>query len=91
MAINYDRILSILKIDLQICVNHYDTLLQGFIMTAEEALAREGVDLSEETQEDEMLVEQYAAWLARKRKDNTSMSRMLRWQINNRIFQDKVK
>ncbi len=38
-----------------------------------------------------MLVEQYAAYLYRKRKDEkAAMPRMLRYMLNNRLFRQKA-
>ena len=70
-------ILTILKTDLQISVDAYDGLLNNFILLAKKNIETEGITLTESA-EDGMLVETYAAWLARKRKENVPMSRMLR-------------
>lgn len=83
-------ILTILKTDLQISVDAYDELLGKFITLAEAAIEREGITLTDSA-EDGMLVESYAAWLARKRKDNVPMSRMLRYMLNNRLLSEKMQ
>lgn len=83
-------ILTILKTDLQISVDAYDNLLTNYIKLAKKAIEMEGIILTESA-EDGMLVESYAAWLARKRKDNVPMSRMLRYMLNNRLLSQKMK
>ena len=41
--------------------------------------------------EDGMLIEMYAAFLFRKRRETElAMPRMLRWQLNNRLFSQKA-
>lgn len=83
-------ILTILKTDLQISVDAYDNLLENYIKLAKKAIETEGIILTESA-EDGMLVETYAAWLARKRKENVPMSRMLRYMLNNRLLSEKMK
>lgn len=83
-------ILTILKTDLQISVDAYDNLLENYIKLAKKAIETEGIILTESA-EDGILVESYAAWLARKRKDNVPMSRMLRYMLNNRLLSQKMK
>ena len=87
---NDERILALLKLDLQISVSAYDALLQNFIDLAKEAITIEGITLDPTSPADDALIESYAAWLARKRKENVSMPRMLSWQLNNRLFSEKV-
>lgn len=83
-------ILTILKTDLQISVDAYDDLLNNYILLAKKNIETEGITLTESA-EDGMLVETYAAWLARKRKENVPMSRMLRYMLNNRLLSEKMK
>lgn len=82
-------ILTILKTDLQISVDAYDDLLNNYILLAKKNIETEGITLTESA-EDGMLVETYAAWLARKRKENVPMSRMLRYMLNNRLLSEKM-
>ena len=82
-------ILTILKTDLQISVNAYDGLLTNYIELAKKNIEAEGITL-QDTADDGMLVEVYAAWLARKRKENVPMSRMLRYMLNNRLLSEKM-
>lgn len=83
------EILTLLKIDLQISATSLDTYLSTLIETARAFIAKEGVTLNDSA-EDGMLVEMYAAYLYRKRREtDTGMPRMLRWAMNNRLFGGK--
>lgn len=75
-----------------------ETELMWYIETAKEFITREGVNL-EDTIGDAMLITMYALWLYDKRKTTGSkytsyyiqnMPRMLRYNLNNRLFQQKV-
>lgn len=80
------EILTLLKIDLQISATSLDTYLSTLIETARAFIAKEGVTLNDSA-EDGMLVEMYAAYLYRKRREtDTGMPRMLRWALNNRLL-----
>lgn len=86
-----ENILEILKTDLQICASAYDKYLENIVSLAREAISDEGVNLDPESDKDEMLVEMYAAYLYRKRKDEKAvMPRMLRYMLNNRLFRQKA-
>ena len=63
--------------------------LQQAIGAAQSFIAREGIVLTDSV-EDGQLVEMYAAYLIRKRADDTGMPRMLRWALNNRLFSQKA-
>lgn len=79
-------ILTILKIDLQISTAALDGYLETLIETARGFIADEGITLNDSTP-DSMLVEMYAAYLYRKRREeNVQMPRYLRWALNNRLF-----
>lgn len=67
-----------------------DSYLLNLISAAKSFITREGVTLTSST-EDGMLVEMYAAYLYRRRREeNVAMPRMLRWALNNRIFSEKA-
>ena len=76
-------ILNFLKIDLQISAKAYDDFLENTITLAKAAIEREGITLQDNV-EDGMLIEMYAAYLYRKRKENGPMPRALRYALNNR-------
>ena len=81
--------LSLLKIDLQISTNKIDSYLGSMLDSAAAAIARENIKLSD-TEEDGMLIVQYAAYLYRKRREqDTAMPRYLRWMLNNRKISEE--
>lgn len=84
---NEETMLAMLKIDLGISATAYDTRLGQYIQTAKDEIRREGAILSADSISDCNLVIQYAAWMWRKRDTGEGMPRMLRWQLNNRIFE----
>ena len=98
---NQTDILEILKIDVQISTMAYDLYLGKLVNLAKESIEREGIVLNitggtevspEYEEEDAMLIEMYAAYLYRKRKeDNAPMPRMLRYALNNKLLQQKAQ
>lgn len=84
------EILVILKVDLGISSTALDQYLQLLIDSARAFIAEEGIVLDDSSSSDGTLVEMYAAYLYRKRREETaSMPRMLRWALNNRLFAQK--
>ena len=84
-------ILTALKVNLQISTSAMDTYLGQLITAARSYISREGITLTESV-EDGMLVEMYAAYLYRRRREeNVQMPRMLRWALNNRLFSQKAR
>lgn len=81
--------LAMLKIDLGITTTAYDDRLHQYLETAKAEIEREGVTLSAESAPDGNLVIQYAAWMWRRRDTGEGMPRMLRWQMNCRLFDMK--
>ena len=82
-------ILEILKIDLQVSSTALDPYLNKLIASAREYIATEGIHLTV-APGDGMLVEMYAAYLYRRRREeNVAMPRMLRWALNNRLMAEK--
>lgn len=77
--------LQMLKIDLGINKTAYDSRLTQYLATAKAEIEREGVKLTNSAP-DENLIVQYAAWMWRKRDTGEGIPRMIRWQINNRLF-----
>ena len=85
------EILAILKTDLQVSSPALDDYLSTLIASAKSYISTEGVILSD-TPDDGMLVEMYASYLYRKRREEgAQMPRMLRWALNNRIFSAKMR
>lgn len=102
-----ETILTMLKQGLEIITDYMDEEsksaknleLMQYIETAEVFIEREGIIL-EDTVSDQMLVSMYAMWLYDKRKTTGSkytsyyiqnMPRMLRYNLNNRLLQQKVR
>lgn len=85
-----EEILGILKIDLQISSQKYDEYLGHLIDLATRAIKEEGIILNNST-EDSMLVEMYAAYLYRKRREESAvMPRSLRYMLNNKLIAGKA-
>lgn len=82
--------LQMVKVDLGIKATAYNERLTQYIETSKSAIVREGVTLSDEV-EDIQLVAMYAGWLWRKRDTGEGMPRNLRWMLNNRIFSEKAR
>ena len=87
---NESTMLQMLKIDLGITTPAYDERLSQYLTSAKEAVIAEGISLDDSIVSDGNLVVMYAAWMWRKRDTNEGMPRMLRWQLNNRLFSEKV-
>lgn len=84
-----EQMLAMLKIDLGITATAYDERLAQYLKTAQDEIEREGAMLSPSDDiADANLVIQYAAWMWRKRDTGEGMPRMIRWQINNRLFSE---
>ena len=85
------EILTMLQVDLgELYPNEQRAAyLTQAISAAQAFITREGIALSDSI-EDGQLVEMYAAYLVRKRANDTGMPRMLRWALNNRLFSQKA-
>lgn len=93
-------LLAMLKNNLEILTTYMDenaveiinTELTQYIQASTAFIEREGITLNLEDISDCMLVVMYSAWLYEKRKDPTAqMPRMLRYNLNNRLFAEKVQ
>lgn len=85
-----EQLLAMLKVDLRINTNAYDTRLTQYINSAKEMIGTEGVTLDTTDLEDAQLVVMYARWLWRNRDSGEGMPKMLRWTLNNRLFSEKM-
>ena len=84
-----DERLILLKADLELMGSIKDAYLKHLLAVAEEEIAREGIRLTD-CVSDENLRIMYAAYLYRKRAaEITTMPRMLRWALNNRLMKQK--
>jgi len=85
-----ESILAILKIDLQVSSDKLDTYLEELIKASRDFIEKEGINLTDSSG-DNQLVEMYAAYLYRRRREeNAQMPRALRWALNNRLFAQKA-
>lgn len=84
-------LLQMLKIDLGITTTAYDERLQQYIISAQAEIERQGASLDVSSLGDAQLIVMYAAWMWRKRDDMVGMPRMLRYALNNRIFEEKTR
>lgn len=82
--------LAQLKVDLGITTDAYDNRLTQYLNAAAGQIAREGITLDSSKDDDALLQVMYAAWMWRRRDSGEGMPRMLRYQMNNRLFQEKV-
>lgn len=84
-------ILTMLKVNLGLTSTAYDQRLSMLIETAREEITREGITIAEQPEApDANLLVMYADWLWRKRDSGEGMPRMLRYALNNRLFQEKI-
>lgn len=83
--------LTALKIDLGLVTTAYDERLTQLLTVAQAKIEEEGATLDLTVEEDQQLVVMYASWMWRRRDDMGGMPRMLRWQLNNRIFSEKAR
>ena len=66
-----------------------DTYLQTLIASAKDYISTEGITLAD-SQSDGMLIEMYAAYLYRRRREeNVQLPRLLRLALNNLLFSVK--
>lgn len=84
--------LSLMKQGLLIGTDGYDTYLEHLLDAAKAYLIREGVSSLDETETGDLqLIVGYADYLYRQRNDASyQIPRWLRWNINNRIFSEKM-
>ena len=85
-------ILASLKIDLGILrTTAYDSRLTEIIKVSFDMITEQGATLDVTRAEDAQLVVMYSAWLWRRRDTGEGMPRMIRYQLNNRIFSEKLQ
>ncbi|MCM1273198.1 MAG: phage head-tail connector protein [Clostridium sp.] len=83
--------LTMLKIDLGISTSTYDERLTQYLKAAKIDIEREGITFPPDISiSDEQLIVMYAAWSWRKRATGEGMPRMLRYALNNRLFEQKA-
>lgn len=86
------ELLTMTKLNLEIPAANtlFDEYISNLIDAAKQMISREGIVLTESIEDDNLVV-MYAAYLYRKRAEDTpQMPRMLRYALNNRLFSQKV-
>ena len=92
-------LITMLKYNLEIITDYMDTeaelqketQLKQYIDSAISFIEREGITINYGNIGDLMLITMYSAYLYDKRMDGVSvMPRALRYNLNNRVFQEKV-
>ena len=85
------ELLKMTKSNLQIAGSTWDDYRAQLLTAAQGVIATQGITLDLEKIDDCNLVVMYASYLYRKRADdNPAMPRMLRYELNNRLFSQKV-
>lgn len=85
-----EALLTMLKVDLGITTSAYDARLLQYLENAQRQIEQEGVTVNTTDPLDGSLVVMYAAWMWRRRDSMEAMPRMLRYQLNNRLFAQKA-
>lgn len=86
-----DTVVELLAYDLQIINSDArETYLTALANTAKTQIEGRGITLDLTQTPDCILVAEYAAWLYRSRDSGTGMPEMLRIQLNNRQFHEKM-
>ena len=85
-----EQLLQMLKVDLGISTSAYDERLNQYLVSAEDAIRIEGIDLDVTATSDANMIVMYAAWLWKKRDTGEGIPRNLRWMMNNRLFSQKI-
>lgn len=83
-----ESLLPLLKLNLQLTSDAYDSLLLFELDCAVNMITREGITLTD-APDDALLVVMYAAYLFQMRNSNDPMPRMLRYALNNRVMAEK--
>lgn len=83
-------ILAMVKIDLGITTTAYDSRLAQYINGAVAQIEREGATLDLSNIDHCNMVAMYAGWTWRRRDTGEGMPRMLRYQLNNLVFSQKM-
>ena len=86
-----EKLLPSLKTDLGMMTTVYDERLKAYLTNAYVEITRQGATLKDNDTGDDELIVMYAAWMWRRRDSMEGMPRMLRYALNNRILQEKMK
>lgn len=85
-------LLTMLKIDLGLTVDAYDSRLTQILTAATQAIMEAGAQtLDQNDPLDAQLIVMYAAWLWRRRDTQEMMPRMVQYALHNRVFGEKMR
>ena len=85
------EMLAALKIDLGITATAYDNRLTQYLDSAQKEIKREGVTLDLNNSDHVQTIVMYAGWMWRRRDTGEGMPRMVRYQLNNLIFNEHAR
>ena len=85
-----EQLLTMVKVDLHITTTAYDTRLTQYLTSAKKFIETEGITVDITRMDDAQLVVGYATWIWRKRETGEPFPRWLRWELNNRLFSEKM-
>lgn len=87
-----ETLLQMLKIDLGLTVDDYDSRLQQIITAATTAIIKAGATtLDQNDPLDAQLIVMYARWLWDGRDEMPAMPRSLQLALHNRVFGEKMR
>lgn len=87
-----ETLLAMLKIDLGLTVDAYDSRLQEYLTSSIVELKKMGAQALDETApEDAELIVLYAQWKWKHRDNLTGIPEGLRFKIHNRVFGEKMQ
>lgn len=85
------EMLEMLKVDLGIMTDVYDTRLTQYLEYAKSRIEEEGANVCAGSADDMQLIVMYAGWLWRRRDTGDGMPRMLRYALNNKVLGGKAR
>jgi hypothetical protein len=85
-----DTILNLLKIDLGITHSIRDTYFIQLLQGSVKEIEKRGITLDLNKTEDQMLLADYAAWIYRKRTEDTPLANNIQHRLRNRIIEERI-
>ena len=85
-----DTLLNLLKIDLGITHNVRDAFFTKLIQGTMKEIERRGITYDENSPDDQMLIVDYAAWVYRKRAEDTPLAANIQQRLRNRIIKERI-
>lgn len=87
-----ETLLAMLKVDLGLTTDAYDTRLTQILTAAQAEIVAAGAATLDPAQPlDAQLIVIYAAWMWAKRDDHDGMPRMVQYALHNRVFSEKMR